>query len=124
MQAQGYSFKWKLTSTQAQAQISCNFYAIKVGLSNLATASYPGSLSFSSDDNREGREALGTRLVWPDIRPTSACATFCFHNFDGRRYSKEQLLLALRCFYAYVASFSRYELFYLHLCFHSCLCRW
>ena len=48
-QAQGYSVKWKSTSMQAQAQMRCSF---EDGASDLATTSYPGSLSFSSDDNR------------------------------------------------------------------------
>ena len=41
----------KSTLTQAQAQTRCNFYSIEVGTNDLATTSYPGSLSFPSDDN-------------------------------------------------------------------------
>ena len=53
MQPQGYSVKWKSMSTQAhEAQIRCNFYSIEVGAKDLATTLYPGSLSFSSNDNR------------------------------------------------------------------------
>lgn len=57
VQAQGFSVKWKSTSTQAQAQLRCNFYPIEVGASDLVTTStrtqglYP-----SPPTTTEGRE--------------------------------------------------------------------
>ena len=43
---------------------------------------YPGSRSFPSD----GRETVGTRLIWSDIGQTRACAIFCFrlHYLEER----------------------------------------
>ena len=57
VQAQGCSVKWKSASTQAQAQLRCNFYPIEVGASDLFTTStrtqglYP-----SPPTTTEGRE--------------------------------------------------------------------
>ena len=53
----------------------------------------------------EGRQTLGTRLIWPDIRPKCACATFGFHvhYFDastgaGIRRKKQKIALDLVVF--------------------------
>ena len=61
------------------------------------------SLLLLQRQQREGRETLGMRLIWPDIRPTCACASFCFHvhYFDastgaGIKRKKKKLCLALR----------------------------
>ena len=50
---------------------------------------------------RKERETLGTRLIWPDIRQTGACATFCFrmqarkHGRKRKEKEKNSLGLAL-----------------------------
>ena len=61
---------------------------------------------------------------------TSACATFCFrvHYFDastgaGIKRKKKKCAWPCACSYAYVGSFSRRVLVYLHLCLRSCLCK-
>ena len=56
---------------------------------------------------REGRETLGRRLIWPDIRSTCAWATFCFHvhYFDastGAGIKRKKKKIAFTCTYAYV----------------------
>ena len=71
----------------------------------LATALYQGFLLPLWRQRSERRETLSTRLIWPDIRQSRACATFCFlvHYFDAsmgaaagiKRKKKNALGLAL-----------------------------
>ena len=63
---------------------------------------YPGSFSFPSD----GRETVGTRLIWSHIGQTRACATSCFRlhyleestGSDFKRKKKSFALRLLLCF--------------------------
>ena len=77
---------------------------------------------------KEGREMLGTRLIWSDIRQTRACASFCFrvHYFDASKGTgikrKKKCPWPCACIYTYVGSFSRHVLSYLYLCSRPCLC--
>ena len=91
--------------------------------------SQPGtqvSLLPLSRQRREGK-TLGTWLIWPDTAQTRAWATFIFcvryvdASTDADIKRKKKCAWPCACFYAYVGSFSRHVLFYLHLCLSSWL---
>ena len=76
---------------------------------------------------RKGRETLGTRLIWPDIRhglvplSVSVCTISTQARAQLRRESKN---CAWPCasFYAYFTSHLGHVLFYVRLFLRSCLC--
>ena len=82
-------------NVDASTSTNENFYSIEVGHNFVPRV----SLLPLRRQRREGREALGTRLIRPDIRLTCACATFCFHlhYFDESKGAgiKRSLSLAL-----------------------------
>lgn len=104
VQAQGFSVKWKSTSTQAQAQLRCNFYPIEVGASDLVTTdSYPGSLSVSSDDNGGKGEKRWVRGWFGQTLDQHVLVllsvSMCIISTQARRRYKEK---EKNCFYLHL----------------------
>ena len=67
---------------------------------------------------------LGMRLIWPDIRPTCACATFCFHvhYFDastGTRINRKKKKIALGLALAVMLTLARFHDMYCFTCTHA-----
>ena len=119
MQAQGYRFKWKSTSTQAKAQMRCNFHYIEVGASDLATASYllllHSLVSPSRPTTTEGRERTTGYEVDLVRHKTDMCLCYflfpcaLFRRKHGCRNKEKEKRIALGLAFAFMLASARFH---------------